>query len=164
MVKQEPVEIKIPSSSLPRSDQENPVTRPRLPRIVKQESVEIETSLPSLPIRPSSNEENIMPLEHKLVPYLCDQRDLFADLEVEQERLCEYQPSERFQHYPADIGEIIEYKRQKTRYQILRKMGFGNFSLAWLAEENKQGRKSFVALKIFKSGAQTTAKELDVCF
>lgn len=44
-------------------------------------------------------------------------------------------------YYPMKIGELM-----KTRYRVIRKMGFGHFSTVWLCSDNKT--KQYVALKV----------------
>uniref|UniRef100_A0AC34GWU9 Protein kinase domain-containing protein n=1 Tax=Panagrolaimus sp. ES5 TaxID=591445 RepID=A0AC34GWU9_9BILA len=89
--------------------------------------------------------------------YKFDQLDLFGDLETEEERAEEYKGSG---HYSADIGEVIQDSGFK--YQITRKMGFGNFSLAWLCYETKKNAKKFVALKIYKASNKSTHEEIKI--
>uniref|UniRef100_A0AC34G5T9 Protein kinase domain-containing protein n=1 Tax=Panagrolaimus sp. ES5 TaxID=591445 RepID=A0AC34G5T9_9BILA len=85
-----------------------------------------------------------------------DQLDLFGDLETKEERAEEYLSRG---HYGADIGESI--LDSGFEYKIARKMGFGNFSLAWLCFETNGTSKKFVALKIYKASNRSTSEEIE---
>ena len=106
-----------------------------------------------------------MPLTQRLKKYRFDQNNLSAFLEAEEECSEEYLKTNSRWHYLADIGEIIKAKKPQASYQLLRKFGFGHFSLAWLAVEKTNGSvKAFRALKIFKARVTHSSNELNVCF
>uniref|UniRef100_A0AC35G053 Protein kinase domain-containing protein n=1 Tax=Panagrolaimus sp. PS1159 TaxID=55785 RepID=A0AC35G053_9BILA len=106
---------------------------------VKSHSLEFSSSLPQLNEvqPPSASPVDELPTPdptpstsdvNKFDYFKYDQMELFGDLENEEERVEEYDPG---QHYAADIAESINASRTGYKYQIARKMGFGNFSLAW---------------------------------
>uniref|UniRef100_A0A914QTH2 non-specific serine/threonine protein kinase n=1 Tax=Panagrolaimus davidi TaxID=227884 RepID=A0A914QTH2_9BILA len=142
------------------------IKKPKGKKLVKAHSPGFSSSLPQLnevqplpsasPVdelsTPSTSEVN------KFEYFKYDQMELFGDLENEQERVQEYKPGE---HYAADIGESLAAPKASYKYQITRKMGFGNFSLAWLAyETNEKQERKFVALKIFKANHKSTNEEI----
>lgn len=64
-------------------------------------------------------------------------------------------------YHPVKIGDW--YDSGSSRYQILRKLGWGNFSTVWLCSEAGSGR--FLALKIVKLGknyAEAAKDEINI--
>eukprot|EP00126_Sphaerothecum_destruens_P015561 Sdes_comp9580_c0_seq1m1059 len=57
-------------------------------------------------------------------------------------------------YHPVKVNDVYH-----QRYRVLKKLGWGHFSVVWLAKDLKL--KSFVALKIVKSASQYTEAALD---
>lgn len=60
-------------------------------------------------------------------------------------------------YHPVKIGD--QYVSGNSRYQVLRKLGWGHFSTVWLCIDNNSGQ--YVALKIVKLGKNYTEAAKD---